>query len=271
MPESVPSNRDAALTKKLAEFAKKVVLILHTCNNNEYLAVIKSLEPPTDASSCICYPKSSCVLGKFAGYRTAVVTTGQANECRHPLSEAVESFPNAQAIIGVGIAYANSKDLKYGDVMISKHIEDCVQVKFHDGKIINRGQRPRVRASVEEIFCRNVESWGLHKPFHCSRDRISSARSGCIVSAPWLVRDEGLKKTLFKHVPDALGGEMEGWALLEVQVTHTRVAVITIKGVADYGDKTKEDKWQFTAALAAVAYTHYQLERTGGSAFSGCE
>ena len=79
-----------------------------------------------------------------------------------------------------------------------------------------------------------------------------------------------------KHTPNAIGGEMEGWVLLELKRTlkgqHNKdIAVIVIKGVADYGDLSKGDKWQWTAAKAAMDCIHYCLEKSGGIEFSGGE
>ena len=77
-----------------------------------------------------------------------------------------------------------------------------------------------------------------------------------------------------KHTPNAIGGEMEGWVLLELKRTlrgQHDIEVIVIKGVADYSDLSKGDKWQWTAAKAAMDCIHYCLETTGGSEFSGKE
>ena len=79
-----------------------------------------------------------------------------------------------------------------------------------------------------------------------------------------------------KHTPNAVGGEMEGWVHLELKRTlkgqHNKdIAVIVIKGVADYGDLSKGDKWQWTAAKAAMDYIYYCLEKSGGIEFSGEE
>ena len=43
------------------------------------------------------------------------------------------------------------------------------------------------------------------------------------------------------------------------------------KTAADYGDLSKGDKWQWTAAKAAMDCIYYCLEKTGGSEFSGKE
>ena len=92
-------------------FARQVVLILNTCNVNEYWAPLKRLEPPTkgDGSNIrdhsIIYPQVGSVIGWFAGYRAAVLRTGQGNKCRDELMKALtESFPNGKVIAGAGIA-----------------------------------------------------------------------------------------------------------------------------------------------------------------------
>ena len=76
-------------------FARQVVLILHTCNANEYWAALERLEPPTmknqiKIQDCpITYPKVGSVIGLFAGYRAAVVRTGQGNKCHDDLIKAI--------------------------------------------------------------------------------------------------------------------------------------------------------------------------------------
>ena len=111
-------------------FAKQVVLILHTCNNNEFRAALERLESPTteDGSNIqgrpIVYPQTGSVVGWFASYRAAVVLTEQGNECRGILTEAltcIESFPNVQVIIGAGIAYRCSRGNRRYDDEPGKH------------------------------------------------------------------------------------------------------------------------------------------------------
>ena len=52
---------------------------------------------------------------------------------------------------------------------------------------------------------------------------------------------------------------MEGWAQFDI----SEVESIIIKGIADFADGKKKDKWQLTAAKAAVNYAHYKLEHHG--------
>ena len=66
---------------------------------------------------------------------------------------------------------------------------------------------------------------------------------------------------------------MEGWVLLELKRTlkgqhNKHIEVIVIKGVADYGDLSKGDNWQWTAAKAAMDCIHYCLEKSGSINFS---
>ena len=264
-------------------FAKKVVVILHTCNKKEYWAALERLQPPTmdDQSNTIrdrpiIHPQVGSVIGWFAGYRAAVVRTGQGNKCRDELSKALtKSFPNATVIIGAGIAYANSRERKFADVLISDQIENFVQFKKEEGEITNHGPREEIDPNVQRIFEDSARDWTDMENFTCAdNDRTSVAHIGCIVSAPTLIRDEVLRNQLMKHTPNVIGGEMEGWVLLELKRTlksqHNKdIEVIIIKGVADYGDLSKGDKWQWTAAKAAMDCIHYCLEKSGGTEFNG--
>ena len=273
---------DETTMKAVRLFACQVVLILHTCNVNEYWAALERLEPPTkkDGSEIrgrsITYPQVGSVIGWFAGYRAAVVRTGQGNKCRDELTTALtKSFPNGKVIIGAGIAYTNNRKRNFADVLISDQIENFVQYKIVDNKITNRGPREQIDPSVQTVFENPARDWTDMKHFICTGDNRSSvAHIGCIVSAPTLVQDELLKDQLMKHTPDCIGGEMEGWVLLELKRAlkgqHNKdIEVIIVKGVADYDDHTNGDQWQWTAAKAAIDCIHYCLNKSGGIEFSG--
>ena len=264
-------------------FARQVVIILHTCND-EYWAALEKLEPPTakDGNKIrdrpIIYPQVGSVIGWFAGYRAAVVRTGQGNKCRDELMKALtKSFPNGQVIIGAGIAYANSLERKFADVLVSDQIENFVQYKKTEEEMINQGSREEIAPNVQRVFENPAKDWTSMEHFICAdNDRTSKAHIGCIVSAPTLIKDEVLRDQLMKHTPNAIGGEMEGWVLIGLKKTlkdhHNKdIEVIIIKGVADYGDLQVGDKWQWTAAKAAIDCIHYCLEKSGGSEFNGKE
>ena len=158
---------------------------------------------------------------------------------------------------------------KFADVLISDQVENFVQYKKEGDEITNRGPREEIDPNVQRVFENPTRDWTDMQWFSCADNgRTSAAHIGCIVSAPTLIRDEVLRDQLMKHTPNAIGGEMEGWVLLELKRTlkgqnNKHIEVIVIKGVADYGD--------LSAAKAAMDCVYYCLEKSGGIEFSGKE
>ena len=65
---------------------------------------------------------------------------------------------------------------------------------------------------------------------------------------------------------------MEGQELAHAQLhlkekEKRQVDFIVIKGVADFGDGSKDKAWQLTASLAAVNYAEHKLCETAGSVY----
>ena len=151
-------------------------------------------------------------------------------------------------IIGAGIAYANDRKRKFADVLISDQVENFVQYEKTGDEITNRGPREEIDLNVQRIFENPARDWTDMQCFTCADDgRTSVAHIGCVVSSPTLIGDEVLRDQLMKETPNAIGGEMEGWVLLELKKTlkghHNKdIEIIVIKGVADYGDLSKGDK-----------------------------
>ena len=157
---------DEVTVQAVQLFAKKVMIVLLTCNKNEYWAALERLEPPTteDRSNIqerpIVYPQVGSVIGWFAGYRAAVVRTRQGNKCRDELTNALtKSFPNSQVIIAAGIAYANDRKRKFADVLISHQIENFVQYKKEGTKITNHGPREEIDPNVQRVFENPARDW----------------------------------------------------------------------------------------------------------------
>jgi nucleoside phosphorylase len=96
-----------------------------------------------------------------------------------------------------------------------------------------------------------------------------------------LVADEKSRNKLLRNYPSgAIGGEMEGGVLLEIQNERNAdrarrhdLDVIIIKGVGDFGDDQKQEgkEWQYTASLAAASYIEHKLSMTGGMLFTETE
>lgn len=275
---------NSALYKALLEYNKEVVIILHTVNDNEYWAVMdRLLAPQSDTipnlvnplARPVTFPTKGMVLGRFGGYKVAVVQTNMGAECRDEIEVALERFPNAQVIIGVGVAYG-SKKYQYCDVLVSKWIEDLSTVKFDiNNNIITRGEKLEMRPWLVNIFAKQTGEFAIKQNFSCTTGmRRPQIAAGILFSASWLVDNAAVKSEIFENAPEAIGGEMEGWVLVSIERKlrnknpPRNIGVIIIKGLADYGDGTKGTQWQFTAAKAAVDYTAFQLEDAGEGALA---
>ena len=273
---------NASVNDKLLK--REVELILLTCNENEKWAVYEKLQPPKPAISkvrlekALYIPENDTVIGTFAGYTVAVLTTEQGKKSERELKKALDTFPNAQAIIGVGAGYGKNQDsIKLADVMVSDHIEDASQVSAVQKStkeqitISQRGGRIPIKTELLRYFKFKTMEWCTENAFQVSKEgRISQAKVGTVVSCETLVRSSDLRDEYMDLMARTVGGEMEGSSLLNMiewmQDNQRQLSVIIIKGVADYGDNQKEKKWQFTAAKAAVDFIHYCLEKTDGMA-----
>ena len=271
MREIRPANiRDETTKNAVQLFAKQVVLIFHTCNRSEYWAALERLEPPTTEDKGkiqdrpIIYPQNDSVVGCFAGYRAAVVRTEQGDKGCSILTKALtESFPNAQVIIAAGIACASDQKYKLADVLIS---EQCTVAD----EITSDDPHQQIDPNVMRIFKDPAKKWS--DSFTCANDnRTSVAHIGCVVSAPTL---EILREQLL-HASNSIGGEIKGWVLFELKKTKVQnkkdIEIIIVNGVSEYQDLTMGDKWQWTAAKAAMDCIHYCLKKSGGTEFNGKE
>ena len=267
------SIRDETTKSEVELFAKQVVLIFHTCNQNEYWAALERLEPPTteDQSKIqdrpIIYPQNDSVVGCFAGYRAAVVRTEQGDKgCSNLTKALTESFPNSQVIIAAGIACASNQKYKFADVLIS---EQCTVAS----EISSREPHQQIDPNVMRVFKDAAKDWSDKKSFTCANDnRTSVAHVGCVVSAPTL---EMLREQLLS-APNSIGGEIKGWVLFELKKTlkvqnKRGFEIIIINGVSEYQDLTMGDKWQWTAGKAAMDCIHYCLKKSGSTEFNGKE
>ena len=277
-PLPVPS--DAKWQKEIKEFATKHVnVIIQTCNRAEYYAALEKMKAATALlpmfDKPVKYPTVNdpsdeytiIVVGTFAGKNAAIVRTGQGNECRRDLEKIRGYFKHAKYILGLGICMGIKG--QFGDVLIGKMVQIEQNLKLENGKLVLRGTREKAKRTMENLFCDDT-GW---KGFECtatadgstSKPRISQVFSGCILSSSALLNDKKIKKGLEEERQKLIGAEMEGWVLF---TAFKNINSIIIKGISDYGDSTKDDDWQLTAAKAAVDYAHFKLEKAPTSLFT---
>ena len=253
-------------------------IILQAANNTERIAILSKLEPPvlddgTTFKKILTFSKTvpgkaangKYFLGIFARHKAALVQTQPGDKCRSLIDVTIEVFPNVSWIIGMGIAYGGKRDkTSFGDVLVSDKIEELDIAKFrNDSSIVGNGNKQPVLGDLHTTFCMGENMFD--DTFKCTKGgRYSKAHVGTIISGSFLVDHKLIKDELWKNAREAIGGEMEGYVLMDIirQRDLCPIKAIIIKGVSDYGDGTKTDEWQMTAALAAVEYAYMRLKDT---------
>ena len=169
----------------------------------------------------------------------------------------------AKFVVGVGVGCAFDRmKYKFGDVLVSSKICDLSNFKVDaNGKVIQRGQIVQMLVLLFVTFCMNLKlKFPVSKPKKSDEVRYCEVHAGTFASFPVHMDNKEIRDKFNAVIPEVIGGDMEGGELLKFQQQQkVPCGVIVIKGVADYGDGTKEKLWQFTAAMAAFAYAHAKL------------
>ena len=254
------------------KFAKEVIIVILSCNKNEYYASLELMKAPEITKPdgqqlferAVRFPNEHNMIiaaGMFAGHKAAIAFTEQGASCERDIRKVLSWFPNTKALLGVGVAYGMSKDVtKFCDVLVASQIVDYgdrPRVE-HEG-FYQRGAIVPTKTTLRNIFCKDDTGW----EFSCTKtDQKAKVVVGRLASGSFLLDDAGVKKSIQEQFKDAKGGEMEGWILYtHIAEDYPNLEVIIIKGVSDYGDGSKDGRWQLTAAMAAASYTHFQLGR----------
>ena len=257
------------------------MIIIQSCNDNEYYASLELMKAPEILKPdgqlqlferAVRFPNDddmTITLGMFADRKAAIAWTGQGADCEPHIRNVLTWFPSTKAIIGVGVAFGMKRDaVKFCDVLVPSRIADYAsRPRAQDGGFHSRG--PVVE--TESMFCKDTIGW----EFTCTKtNRLAEVVPGLLVSGPFLLDDPAVKQRMLEQFQDAKGGEMEGWVLYthiikddKIMGNHPNLKVFIIKGVADYADGKKDKKWQLTAAMAAARYTNFKLKNS--TAFQG--
>ena len=273
----------------LKNFLNEVVVLLITINENEVWSAINYMTPPVFASGnpklsrAISYynPKLGAllVLGMFGGHKTALIQAKMGDDARVEIENALDLVPNAQLVAGVGVAYGRKEKTEFGDVLVATTIDGIGNIRWDNGSLMfyqgdNRYTRTEQRAI--EVFAREVDDWSTITGFKATKEgRIPKVIAKTIISAPWLINDLKVLNEVMENDPRAVGGEMEGQIIAGIHNDFLalnpprKIDAIIIKGVSDHADGNKHKGWQMTAALAAIGYTKFKLERTQGQICKG--
>ena len=264
-PLKVPSQEEQK--QAIKEFAaNEVEVVIQTCNKAEYYAALEKVEPPQieGIEKPVEYPHGwyKIVVGTFAGKNAAVAWTEQGSYSQEDLEGILAIFEKATILLGIGVCMGIKHE--YADVIVSKKINAAVAPKIGNDGIEPRGETKLAGKRVTKVFC-DTAGWN---EFVCTTvdQRVAKAYAGLVFSSPNLINNHAIKHSLLQQ--GYIGGEMEGWVLFKMQEKYPRIESIIIKGISDYGDGKKDgegsttqvkDKWQLTAAKAAVDYAVFKM------------
>ena len=238
-------------------------------NENEYNAVLGLMKPIESVNKIIVFTQKSVtfLIGKYGKYRTAVVQTspgGQGPDAAEQKTVRAIEVAKPSVVISVGVAYGKSKETqRLGDVLVCNLVHDYSHKRLGEETRIRNPQYP-VGGSLLDIF-KTFVGWRKER----GSGENCEVKVGPLVSDSNLIDNLQEKEKILKIFPDAIGGEMEGAAIMSaihgIQGTHKPEGIV-IKAICDWGDGSKNKQWQPFAAHAAADYVlHHMKKRTFAS------
>ncbi len=252
---------DEVAETTLGALKDEMDVVIITATNVELKAVLRLLTPlPQRKRALLVYAgPETYYLGKF-GAHNAVVT-----KCRMGAidsggvilaTEQAQRLWRPKAIIMTGIAFGKALDKqKMADVLIASQIISYEQQRVGEKEIVYRGSIPPSNTTLLNRF-ENVQNWKFIRP----DGQACAIHIGPILSGEKLIDNPKFKATLFKHFPQAIGGEMEGAGLVAAS-GRVGTAWILVKSICDWGDGKKHKQHQPLAAAAAVSLVHHVLKQ----------
>ncbi|GAA3444487.1 effector-associated domain 2-containing protein [Planomonospora venezuelensis] len=252
------------------------------------LGEVTEQSAPGDPTSYV-----TAVLGCGPVVATSLVTTGNpaaADACTH----LTRSFPGVRAIVMCGIALGApcdgdpEQDIRLGDIAVgSEGVVHYGHVRVTDDGTAPRGDplaaSPLLLRGVRRIQEaqergeRPWEQWlrSLPAPMYRRPPAATDPHArkgqrkplvvyGRIGSGDELLRSEARRNEIIRNHPKLVAIEMEAAGVAVSSALNGRQCLV-IRGISDYGDSCKTDRWQPYSALAAASYLRALLDALGGA------
>jgi nucleoside phosphorylase len=163
-------------------------------------------------------------------------------------------------VLMVGIAAgASASSQALGDVVISEHV-----VYYESAKIAQRVEaRPRVLPADALLYDRALNfrssNWYRALPSNVHRpdetNRVPALHFGPIASGEKVIADRDAVEYLRELQPKLAAIEMEGAGVAAAALGAVRrVGFLVIRGLCDFADAAKDDRWQAFSAHAAATF-----------------
>ena len=203
----------------------------------------------------------------------------------------LRSFPSVRVVIMTGIACAvpnptrRDRNVKLGDIVVSdrKGVVQFDNFALTDGEVTPRDVTPPPSAALvdalnelESAQLNGQEPWNGYiahiinraRAFAQPQSRRSSSKRtaakrphvfrGLIGSSNILLKDKAFRDALRDRY-GLLAIEMEGSGIAEATWGFDKYYFL-VRGMCDFGDNKKKDRWQGYAAAAAASYTRALLD-----------
>ena len=257
------------------ELVQDVKILLMTATKIELRGIMGYLEPKDGKKKIIetFVEKQRIYIGKYGKYPVVVGMSAPGKAQQGPLSACMTTAIILTAIeiryvIAVGICYGMDDDkTSSGDVIVANPIYDCTCLQVKNKKDGYTLQLPEEISSVESTL---LKVFGNPVGYtHTQGGKEVKVHCGPIISRPDLVDSSNYKNQLRRLKPDALGGEMEGAAIMAAAMRvprEHRVEVIVIKAICDWGDgdKSKAAGWKPFSSHTAARYVHHRMNMFPG-------
>ena len=254
------------------DLTQDIKFLLMPATPTEEEKVLLYLEPKDESSKK--YIKTfvdniPLFIGKYGMTPVIVAKTAPAKDRQGPIHAAIVAatiltkIKSIEYVVAVGVCFGiNRKTQQLGDVVISSIICDFVSKRegTTESGIYHRGPQNSVEDKILNIFT---------PPQDFPMPHNNDVHVGTVISTPDLIDNATVKKSLVKERQDAVGGEMEGAAIMAAVKNKSSVTCIVIKGIGDWADGTKggSKDWKPYAARAAAYYVKTALNEIYGKYF----
>jgi len=193
------------------------------------------------------------------GCRVALALAGKGNQAAAVLTERAVTLFAPAAVIFVGVAGALQPHLRLGDVVVASHV-----YAYHGATSEDDGAaaRPRTwelahRAHQIAAHVERDADWARGLPEGSPAPRVHFGPVAAGEIALYSANSD-VRQWLREHYNDAVAVEMEAAGVALAGHLNDGLPAIMIRGISDYGDKTKPasdaEGWQPRAVANAVAF-----------------
>ena len=213
------------------------------------------------------------IVTKSIKNETRRIVIAQQNEmgmvAAASLTECIIHHFNPKYIIMVGIAAGISDDEKYGDIIVAIESWNYMSGKYcvENGETVFKPDPKKISIDVrlEQLLRREFDEslmqirneWrSVHKPDNNITLQLGSLACGvAVIGSNTIVAD-----MITSHARKTKGLDMESYGVYYAARRSINTKAICLKGISDFADSRKNDKYQSYAAYTSTSFAKYLIE-----------